>query len=147
MKKNNTRRRAHKHVHNRILIQLAVFVVFFVAISGFIVYDVIAKALDPLWVFGGAALGVLIGLALGRMFALKWHEDTQKVILTMDKLSFLLIGAYVIFRIFSEQLLGDILHGEELTVTMFGLLAGLMLGRLFSLVTSVRKILVREGIL
>jgi len=143
MKKNNL----HKHVHRRILVQLAIFIVAFIAIDGFITYDVIAKHLDASWVIIGALVGVLVGIAAGRMFALKWHEDTQKVILTMDKLSFLLIGAYVVFRIFSEQLLGGILHGEELTVATFGLLAGLMLGRLLSLLTNIRKILARQGIL
>jgi site-specific recombinase len=119
----------------------------FVVILGFITYDSIAKALDVWWVFGGVILGVLIGIAASRMFLLKWHADTRKVIMSMDKLGFLVIGAYIVFRIFSKQLLGNFVHGEELTVTTFGLLAGIMLGRFLSLATNVRKILLREGII
>lgn len=147
MKKNNNSGAVHKHIHSRILGQLIVFMLLFVVISGFITYDSFAKALDLRWVLGGVVLGTLIGIAAGRMLLLKWHTDTQKVIMGIDKLSFLIIGAYIVFRIFSEQLLGDFVHGEELTVTTFGLLAGIMLGRLLSLATNVRKILVREGII
>jgi hypothetical protein len=147
MKKNNSRGIPHKHIHSRILVQLVIFALVFLAIIGFITYDVIAKHLVAGWVVGGAALGVLIGLAAGRMFILKWHEDTQKVILSMDKLSFLLIGAYIVFRVFSEQLLGGILHGEELSVATFGLLAGIMLGRLLSMLTNIRKVLKKQGII
>jgi len=147
MKKNTNRRSAHKHIHSRILTQLVIFALVFIAITGFITYDVVAKGLVAGWVIGGVALGVLIGLVAGRMFILKWHEDTQKVILTMDKLSFLLIGAYIVFRIFSEKLLGGILHGEELSVATFGLLAGIMLGRLLSMLTNIRKVLKKQGII
>jgi len=147
MIKNNSRSIPHKHIHSRVLTQLVIFALVFLAITGFITYDVIAKGLVAGWIIGGATLGILIGLAAGRMFILKWHEDTQKVILTMDKLSFLLIAAYIVFRIFSEKLLGGILHGEELSVATFGLLAGIMLGRLLSMLTNIRKVLKKQGII
>lgn len=147
MIKNNSRSIPHKHIHSRVLTQLVIFALVFLTITVFITYDVIAKGLVAGWVVGGVALGILIGLAAGRMFILKWHEDTQKVILTMDKLSFLLIAAYIVFRIFSEKLLGGILHGEELSVATFGLLAGIMLGRLLSMLTNIRKVLKKQSII
>lgn len=138
---------AQKHVHNRILVQLFIFAAFIIGVTGFITYDMVQEHMSILWVIGAVAIGVGVGLAMGRIFALKWHEDTQKVILQMDKLSFLLIAGYVAFRILSEQFLGHILHGQELTVITFSLLGGIMIGRLVGMLRSISTILKTQNIL
>ena len=81
------------------------------------------------------------------MFSLKWHEDTKKVILSIDKLGVLLIVVYVIFRIASEQFLGHYLHGQELTIITFTILVGIMIGRVAGMLRSISKILKAQNIL
>lgn len=138
---------ARKHVHNRILFQFVVFIALTAVLASVVTIDMLHEQMNALWVIGSLIAGVLMGVAAGRIFAIKWHEDTQKVILSLDKLSFLLILAYAAFRYVSEQFLGHILHGQELTIITFTLLAGIMIGRFVGMGNSVVKILKQQNIL
>lgn len=138
---------ARKHVHNRILFQLIVFVIMTAVLATVVTIDMIHEQMNILWVIGSLIAGTLIGIAAGRIFAIKWHPDTQKVILSLDKLSILLIVAYAAFRYASDQYLSRILHGQELTIITFTLLGGIMIGRVFSIGNSVVKVLKQQNIL
>lgn len=138
---------ARKHVHNRILFQFVVFIALTVILSTVVTIDMLREQMNALWVIGSLIAGVLIGIAAGRIFAIKWHEDTQKVILSLDKLGFLLIVAYAAFRYASDQYLAHILHGQELTIITFTLLAGIMIGRFVGMGNSVIKVLKQQHIL
>lgn len=149
MKSNKLSKRAiaKKHIHNRIIVQLCIFAAVILGFGGFITYDMLQEHMNILWVIASLVVGLLVGLAVGRIFSLKWHEDTQKVILSMDKLSILLIAAYVVFRVVSEQLLGHYLHGQELTIITFTVLVGIMIGRVVGMIRSIAKILKAQNIL
>lgn len=138
---------AKKHIHNRIIVQLCIFAAIILGFGGIITYDMLQEQMNVLWVAISLVIGVLVGLAVGRIFSLKWHEDTQKVILSIDKLSILLIAAYVVFRIGSEQLLGHYLHGQELTIITFTVLVGIMIGRVVGMLRTIVKILKEQAIL
>lgn len=138
---------ARKHVHNRILFQFVVFIALSAVLTTIVTVDMLHEQMNVLWVIGSLIVGVLTGVAAGRIFAVKWHEDTQKVILSLDKLSFLLIIAYVAFRYVSDQFLAHILHGQELTIITFTLLAGIMIGRFVGMGNSVVKVLKQQNIL
>lgn len=138
---------ARKHVHNRILFQFVIFVVLTAVFSTVVTIDMLHEQMNALWVIGSLCIGILAGIAVGRIFAVKWHEDTQKVILSLDKMSFLLIAAYVAFRYVSDQFLAHILHGQELTIITFALLGGIMIGRVISMGNSVVRVLKQQNIL
>ena len=136
----------HKHLHRRIIIQILIIAVAAIFLLVAVAHDAVIDDIGLGMVALGLAIGLIVGFLSGRMFNLKWHPDTEKVIMTMDAMSFVVIGLYIAFRIFGTQLLGDYLHGEALTAFTFALLGGLLLGRLVSMARSIKKIFDEEGI-
>lgn len=137
----------HKHIHRRILFQLVAFIVIAIIMFGIVAFDVVQQHLNPSWIIAGGVLGGFVGWLVGRIFLIGWHEDTQKVIISMDKMSILLIVAYVVFRLVSEHLLGEFIHGQELTMITYSFLGGIMVGRMLSIVRNVIRVLKNQHIL
>lgn len=135
------------YIHHRILLQLAIIAMAAFVLAGFIVYDALTVDLVFWPIVIAAIVGLLVGYAVGRMFLLTWHQDTNKVIMRMDRLSLLLIALYVAFRIVSSRFLGDYFDGMELTVLSFAALGGILIGRFLSMWRSIRRILREQGIL
>jgi hypothetical protein len=135
------------HVHNRVLFQLVIFILVSLGLLGAVFYDAIAGDIGIGFVALSLLLGVGVGLLVARIFKLGWHEDTRKVIMSLDRMSFVLIGIYVLFRIFGTQLLGNYIHGATLSAFSFTFLAGILLGRLVSIWHGVSRILNQQGIL
>ena len=136
-----------KHLHGRVLYQLIIFMIVSLVMIGIVGFDVFHGELPIGLALGGIVLGLVVGYFAGRMFAIKWHEETQKVIIGMDRTGLIVIILYVAFRIYGKQFLGEFLHGEELTVFSFSSLAGIMIGRLFSMSRSIIVILKEQKIL
>lgn len=134
----------HKHIHSRLLTQLVIFGVLAIIMIAIVGYDVFAGTLNLLLALGGFVLGILIGFAVGRMFAIKWHEATEKVIVGMDKTSILIIVIYVAFRILGDALFGQFLHGAALSAFTFSMLGGIMIGRFISMTRTIRTILKKQ---
>jgi hypothetical protein len=127
--------------------QLVIFGVVSLGLLAAVCYDAVVGEIG----LGLIAIGLVVGLAagylVGKIFRLAWHEDTRKVIMSLDRMSFVLIGIYVLFRIFGTQLLGNYIHGATLSAFSFAFLAGILLGRLISVWRGVSRILDQQGIL
>lgn len=136
-----------KHLHGRILYQLIIFLVVSVILFGFVGYDALQGTIQLEWVIGGVVIGLVVGWISGRMFTLKWHPDTQKVIMGMDRLGILLLVLYILFRYFGTQFLGHFLHGPTLTAFSFSLLGGIMVGRFISMIKSIQRILKEQKVI
>jgi hypothetical protein len=135
------------HVHSRVLTQLVIFVFVSLGLLGAVFYDSIAGGVGVGFVLLSLVAGVGVGLLVAKIFKLVWHEDTRKVIMSLDRMSFVLIGVYVVFRIFSDQLLGQYLHGAALSAISFAFLAGILIGRFVSIWQGVTRILKQQGII
>ncbi|HVV38894.1 MAG TPA: hypothetical protein VHD31_01035 [Candidatus Paceibacterota bacterium] len=135
------------HVHNRVLVQLVLFAIVSLGLLGAVLYDVIEGEIGLMLLVVALLVGFVVGYVVGKIFKLSWHEDTRKVIMSLDKMSFVLIGIYVVFRIFGEQLLGQYIHGDELSAFTFTFLDGLLIGRLVSVWRGVTRILREQGIM
>lgn len=129
------------------MFQFVVFIAVTIILSTIVTADMLHEQMNPLWVIGSLIVGLAAGIAAGRIFTIKWHEDTQKVILALDKMSILLIVGYVVFRYISDQFLAHILHGQELTVITFTLLDGIMIGRFVGMGKGVIRVLKQQKIL
>jgi hypothetical protein len=134
------------HVHTRVLVQLVIFSLVSLGLLVAVSYDAIIGEIGIGLVLAGLAIGLVVGFVVGRAFLLRWHEDTRKVVMSLDRMSFVLIAAYVAFRIFGEQLLGNYIQGPALSAFTFALLAGILFGRLFSVWRGVMRILRQQGI-
>jgi hypothetical protein len=130
-----------------VLFQLVIFVLVSLGMLGAVFYDAIAGEVGIGYVALSLVLGIGVGLLVARIFKLGWHEDTRKVIMSLDRMSFVLIGVYVVFRIFSDQLLGHYLHGAALSAVSFAFLAGILLGRFVSIWRGVTRILKQQRII
>jgi len=143
---NKQRTAVLKHLHRRILMQVIMFPVISLILLCIIGVDVFDHKIG----IGLALLGILIGLAVGfmagRIFAMHWHPETEKVIMRMDKMGFILIIAYILFRSFSKQIFGEWIHGEALTIFTLAMLGGIMVGRLLSMGRNITKILREQNI-
>jgi hypothetical protein len=137
----------HKHLHRRILTQLVIIATVALILFVMVGFDALSGAIGFLPVTIAAAIGIAVGYLAGRMFLVIWHEDTKKIIMRMDKTSFILIGLYIAFRIFSTQLLGGYFNGAALSAISFAALDGILVGRLLSLWRNIARILREQGII
>lgn len=137
----------HKHIHRRILYQLAIFPLAAIGIVVSVVLDAMAGQVGVLPLLVAAIAGLAIGYVVGRMFLITWHEDTRKVIMRMDKMGILLLVAYIAFRMASATLLGDYFSGAALSAISFAVLDGILVGRFVSIWRSVVRILREQGII
>ena len=136
-----------RHVHGRVLTQLVIFALVSAGLLVAVSYDAIEGQIGLGLVAAGLIAGLGVGYLVARIFKLGWREDTQKVVMSLDRMSFVLIGVYIAFRIFGEQLLGEYVHGAALSALTFAFLAGILLGRFISIWNGVSRILTEQGIL
>ena len=134
------------HIHGRVQGQLIILALVCLGLLGGVSYDALMGEVSPWLVLGALVVGIAVGFAVARIFALSWHEETRKVIMSLDRTSLILIALYIAFRVFGEQLLGRYVHGVELSAISFALLAGILLGRVISIWRGVSRILKQQGI-
>ena len=143
----STTKHVYNYLHSRVLYQLIIFALVTAAMFSIVVYDVIENNVNLLWIIFGAILGVVVGFSAGRMFAIKWHPDTQKVIMGTDRMGFVVLFVYIVFRIFGEKFFGQFIHGMTLSVFTFSMLGGITIGRLFSMYRNIARVLREQKII
>ncbi|MDB4991915.1 MAG: hypothetical protein JWL75_160 [Parcubacteria group bacterium] len=134
------------YLHKRILWQLAVIFIAAVFLLIAVIRDAVVGDISVVPILIAMIVGLGVGYLSGRIFGLAWHAETSKVIMTMDKMSIILIVLYIIFRVFSAQILGDYYNGETLSALSFAVLDGLLIGRLVSMWRRIRVIWIEQGI-
>ena len=136
-----------RHLHQRILIQIALFIVITVAMFGIVITDAVTSHLNLWWILLGAIIGIILGYVVGRAFRLSWHEDSQKVIMNVDRTGFIVIILYVLIRALVNSEAGNLLSGIELLAVTYSLLGGIMIGRLASMGRRIVRMLRDQQIL
>ncbi|HET8581554.1 MAG TPA: hypothetical protein VFL98_03805 [Candidatus Paceibacterota bacterium] len=135
-----------RYLHRRIIVQVAILLIVAIGLFIAVAYDAAEGAIGIIPVILAALAGIAVGYAAGRMFILRWHEDTRKVILRMDRTGFILIAAYIVFRIVSGQLLGEYFDGAALSAISFAVIDGVLIGRLLSLWRGIGRVLLAQGV-
>jgi uncharacterized membrane protein YqgA involved in biofilm formation len=142
-----TARILRKHTHPRIQLQLVMFTIIAIIMFGIVIYDVANQGISLWWVVGGALLGIIVGYAIGWVYKIRWNEDTKRVIQKADRLSFLLIGLYLVVRIGGQEALGQFVHGQALVAALYSIIAGIMTGRIIALGMRINKVLKSKKLL
>lgn len=138
---------AGKHLDRKLIFRLRIFVLIFMIMLGIITYDVFQHTIGIALAGGGLLLGVMIGFVAGRMYAVKWHEQANKVITQIDEIGVAILILYIAFSIFKGLIFGHWIHGPTLTAFTFSITCGVMLGRLFTIVRSIKNVLSDRGII
>jgi len=137
----NKRQIAKQHIHKRLRIQLMIFALVAIVMFGIVIFDIFTNALSISLAILGIVIGLIVGFIMGKMYIIKWHEETEKVIVSMDRTSVIIILLYVGFRVFEKQLFGPYINSAMLGAFTFSVLAGIMMGRFFSMRTKTKKVL------
>lgn len=136
-----------KHIHSRLLLQLRIFAVISLAMFGIVGYD-IADGVFGVELAGlGISVGLIAGFVVGKLYAIKWHEDSRKIVTRLDTIGVVVILVYIGFSIFRRQLFGQFIHGPALTAITFASVGGVMIGRLLAVTGNINKILKEQNII
>lgn len=126
--------------------QLIMFTIISGVVFGMTGVDVVGGKISAALAGLGVVIGLVVGFIVGRVFAVTWHEETEKIIMSMDKMGVVLIAAYILFRSFSKQIFGHWIHGETLAVFTLCVLGGVMIGRLLSMLRNITRVLRERAI-
>lgn len=132
----------------RLRLQLAIFSLVFAVVLVLVVVRVISDGIDPFWPLLGFAAGLLIGVILARSKTLGWDASENAVVSAMSVIGIVVTIAYLILMVMRDDIL-DNLVDDAATVSVTGLAVtgGVMLGRTIFTVRTIRRQLLKAGIL
>jgi hypothetical protein len=146
-KQHISRRHIARHLHRRIVIQLTLFVVISLTLFTIVIIDSLTNNLNLVWILLGAVIGVGLGYIVGKAFKLNWHEDSQKIIMKIDRTGFAIIIVYVLIRSLANSEAGNLFDGLEFIAVTYSLLGGIMIGRLLSMGRTIVRLLREQQII
>jgi hypothetical protein len=146
MKIKNRKEFAKEHLNKKLIQRLRIFIIMFIGLAGYIIYDIIRNKFNFLLMALAFVLGVIIGALAGRMFKIQWHEETEKVVAKLDTIGIVVLILYIAFSIARSRIFGLWFHGPILTVFSFSFATGAILGRILSMASNIRKVLYTQGI-
>lgn len=145
--RSNRHRIVRHHIDKKLVFRTRMFAVVFLVMVALLSYDVYKGTIGLPLTLGGFLIGICVGFFAGRMIDIKWHEDSQKVVGRMDGLGVVILVLYMAFSIFKSRFFGEYIHGVALTAFSFSIMGGVMLGRVISSVSNIRKILKNRKII
>lgn len=138
---------AKQYVDKKLIFRVRLFFIVFVTLIGIVVFEIAEGQGDIFFTVISFIIGILVGVVAGRMLTIKWHDDANKIVGSVDRLGVFFIILYLIFSLLKRAVLGQWFHGEELTILSLSIIAGIMFGRMLSALRSIRKILHHKKLL
>lgn len=135
-------------VDDKLLGQLRIFLVIFVAMIVLEVYRLLTEDLRLLPILGGFLAGCVIGVLLVRTKVLGWDASEQRVVGTMDAVGAVILIAYLVLFVFNKgNIVGHwISNPQEVAATGLAITAGVMLGRTVFTIRAIRGVLEKVGV-
>ncbi len=128
-------------VSRRLRVRLGIFVGIAVVIAAFIVRDVALGVLSWWLALLALLIGIVLGYALGRLWNVKVHPDSQEVVSGIDAVGGIAIALYVAFDLSREWIFGHWIHGPALSAFTLAILSGALFGRFLGMRRSIRRLL------
>src|SRR6266536_1918123 len=98
------RKKVKKHIRHyidkKLLFRLRIFVLVFLVMTGFVIFETINLQINPGLLAGGILLGIVIGFLMGRMYKLSWDKNESKVVGSLDRIGVIFMAVYILFAIF-----------------------------------------------
>ena len=143
-KLNNRKKIAKKHIQAKLIKRLKIFIIIILIIIGIIIYKIILGDISIWLASKGLLFGTSIGLIAGRMFKMFWHPETEKVISRIDEIGVIFLLLYITVEIGKKWFFGHWLQGVTLNAFSLIFLAGLLLGRVLTMIKGIKNILIKQ---
>jgi predicted membrane channel-forming protein YqfA (hemolysin III family) len=143
----NTGKKAKEFVEKKLMRRLRLFIIIFLVLLCFIVYEVFKGYVDPALAFGASLFGLMLGGTAVRRKKISWNEETSQVIARMDRIGIFILIIYILFSVLRHYLFRYWFSGNMLTAFSLSFAAGAMLGRLLSMRAQIREILRERDII
>lgn len=137
---------AKKHIDVKLINRLRIFIIMYVALLAYMIYDISTHAFNPWLIIAAFIGGVIIGYLAGRMFDIRWHEETSKVVARLDKIGVIILILYIAFSVAREQIFSLWFQGAFLTAFSLTFGTGAILGRLLMMSKNIKKVLTEKGL-
>lgn len=135
-----------KFVDRKLRMRLLMFGGIIAALLVLIGFDIFTNAIDLPLALGGIVIGIVVGIFAGRMFNITWHEESGKVVSRIDKIGVVVLIAYIVFAIFRNQIFSFWVSASMLGAFGFCVIAGVMIGRVWSMGRAIWRVLHSKGI-
>jgi hypothetical protein len=131
-----TRRQVRrKYVHRKLILRLRLFALVGLGMCGAVTYQVLTYQVLVLPTLAAAGTGLLVGLVVGRLSKVLWHEEATQVVAKMDRLG------GVVLALSRRWVLGHWFAGHQLTALTLAFTGGVMVGRLLATRREVVRVL------
>ncbi|MEJ0053904.1 MAG: hypothetical protein WDN10_04255 [bacterium] len=94
----------------------------------------------------GLLLGTGIGVLLGRLLTIRWHETRERVVSELDVVGGIGIALYIAAELSRNWIFGHFIHGPALGAFTLALLAGALFGRFLGMRMSIVRVLRGQGV-
>ena len=132
---------AKNHIDKKIGIKLWIYwIVFFVSLVLSAVHYVNGH-ISFYFPLGGFITGFVIGRLVSRTHKVGWNEDRKMIDLKLDAFGAVILLLYILFVIFKNVIIEDIVHFHHISSISMAVLSGTMLGHALALRIKIKKVL------
>jgi len=126
--------------------RLRIFALIFLIMCGLGIYHIAVDDLKATIALAAVVAGIAIGLFIGRIYNVVWHEETGQAISKMDAFGVSILICYILFAVFRKALFGHWFAGHQLSSFIICISAGVMLGRFLTLRKMIINVLKSQGV-
>ena len=142
----SSRKEVALYVHKKLLFRLRRLAIFFLVVTGILIYEIFNNFIAGYLALGGFIIGFLIGYIVGkRMHRISWDEEASKVVGKMDRIGIIILVIYILFAITRRWIFSHWLEGHALSAFVLSISCGAIVSRLWFIRRKIRETLKKAG--
>ncbi len=142
----SSRKEVAVYVHRKLLFRLRRLAIFFIVVTGILIYEISESYIAGYLALVGFILGFTIGYIVGnRMHKISWDEEASKVVGKMDRIGIIILIVYILFAITRRWIFSHWLQGYSLSAFVLSISCGAIISRLWFVRRKIRETLKRAG--
>jgi len=132
-------------IDKKLIRRIRMLAIILFAMTTVLVYEILTSYINILWVLVGVTFGFIVGIIVGRMFSIEWHEESNKVVGRLDIIGGVILVVYIALSIAKHWIFAHWFVGSILTAFTISFIEGVMIGRIFSLRFQIERVLAEQG--
>ncbi len=142
----SSRKEVGTYVHKKLLFRLRRLAIFFIVVTGILIYEISNNYIAVYLSFAGFITGFTIGYIVGKkMHKISWDEEASKVIGKMDRVGIIVLIIYLLFAITRRWIFSHWLEGHTLSAFVLSISCGAIISRLWFVRRKIRDELRKAG--